>query len=302
MYKDVKEGELVPFGVIISDESFSRFHLRFQYKWLTKRFAPRAKSLRDAGLLYHTFDAARVWPKSIESQVQEGDTGDLIWVRSQGLTWMRPAGQHSDDSQGQPGLLPEWGGNLRFFNNHDYIGRFGELDNYHGWTTVDTIVQADEWALHKINGKTCVRLRDFRDDKGKPLKEGRLCLQLEGAELVYRNIEIRELPKPLQPSHDNVVMEGTHAEGDTFTVTLTNPGAEERAPSPAVVGKDASFFTVSPDTASLAPGAEETFTITFASICDSGFDSLLTMMDAPSLDSVWPASSSFFSTSGMIGL
>lgn len=264
MYKDSPNRSLVPFGVIISDESFSRFHLRFQYKWLDKKFAPRQNSIRDAGLLYHTFEADRVWPKSIENQVQEGDTGDLIWVRSQGLTWMRPAGEHSPDSQGQAGLLPEWGGNLRFFNNHDYIGRFGELDNYHGWTTVDTIVQADEWAIHKINGKTCVRLRDFKDEKGNPLTEGRLCLQLEGAEILYRNIEIRTLEAPLGTSHDSILLDALHGQTHSQEITINNPGEAEQWVRAQLTGKDIPFFTITPLAQKIAPGQEATFKVTFA--------------------------------------
>lgn len=264
MYPNVKEGELVPFGVIVSDDTFSRYHLRFQYQWVGKRFSPRAKDLRDAGVIYHAYESSRVWPKGIENQVQEGDTGDLIWCESNGFTWMRPAGQPAPESQGLPGLLPENGGILRQIGmKYEYIGRFPEYDNYHGWTNVDTIVQADEWAIHKINGQIHTRLRGFKKPDGKPLTEGRITLQLEGAEIQYRNIELRELAEPLKSSLQQVTLFARQGQTSDGLVTITNPGSAPLDATPRVIGKDSIFFTVEPASASIAPGASAEFRVHF---------------------------------------
>lgn len=264
MYQNVKEGDLVPFGVIASDASYSRYHLRFQYQWVGKKFSPRTKDLRDAGLIYHAYESSKVWPKGIENQVQEGDTGDLIWCESNGLTWMRPNGQAAPESQGMPGLLPENGGLLRKIGmKYEYIGRFPEYDNYHGWTNVDTIVQADEWAIHKINGQVHTRLRGFKKPDDKPLTEGRITLQLEGAEIQYRNIELKELTEPLKASLQQVTLCSRQGQTSDGSVTITNPGGAPLDATPRVIGKDSIFFTVEPAAATIAPGASAEFRVRF---------------------------------------
>ncbi len=53
MYRNVPQGNLVPFGVIVSEKSYSRYHLRFQYQWVGKKFSPREGDIRDAGVIYH---------------------------------------------------------------------------------------------------------------------------------------------------------------------------------------------------------------------------------------------------------
>jgi hypothetical protein len=265
MYQNVKEGDLAPFGVIVSDKSYSRYHLRFQYQWVGKKFKPRTRDIRDAGVIYHAYEFSQVWPKGIEDQVQEGDTGDLIWCNSQGLTWMRPTGQYAPEGQGQPGLLPENGGILREIGmKYDYIGRFPEYDNYHGWTYVDIIVQADEWATHKVNGLTHTRLRRLRKPDDTPLTEGRITLQLEGAEIQYRHVELKELPKPLQPSIHQVALHSTHGKTSTGSLTINNPGTTPLDSTPRIVGKDSSFFTIDPPAASIAPGASAEFRVSFS--------------------------------------
>lgn len=265
MYQNVPQGHLVPFGVIVSDKSYSRYHLRFQYQWVGKKFAPREGDIRDAGVIYHSYESSRVWPKGIENQVQEGDTGDLIWCESNGHTWMRPTGQHAPEGQGLPGLLPENGGLLREIGfKYEYIGRFPEADNYEGWTTVDTIVQADQWAIHKINGKVRTRLRDFKKPDGTPLNEGKITLQLEGAEIQYRNVELKELPAPLKPSLNQITLAVLHDKTATGSITVSNPGSAPLVANPQVIGKDGGFFTASPATATIAPGASAEFQITFA--------------------------------------
>lgn len=273
MYRNVKHGDLAPFGVIVSDESFSRYHLRFQYRWMGKRFAPRKDAIRDAGLIYHAYQSSRVWPSGIENQVQEGDTGDLIWCNSNGFTWMRPAGEAAPEGQGMPGLLPEHGGILREIGfNYEYIGRFPEYDNYHGWTTVDTIVQADEWAIHKINGRVCTRLRDFKEKghEAKPLTEGRITLQLEGAEIQYRDIGIRELPEPLRSADKQVTLAARHGDTARESIVITNPGSSPLDATPRILGKDADFFTIEPAEARVEAGESATFQVGFSPLGHGG--------------------------------
>src|SRR6185436_16532052 len=69
------------------------------------------------------------------------------------------------------------------------------MAEHDGWNTVEIIVRGDS-ATHIVNGKVnnrCANIKQMVDDKWVPLKKGRIALQLEGAELFYRNIELKEL-------------------------------------------------------------------------------------------------------------
>src|SRR5207247_2917055 len=82
MYTSAPDGSAQPVGYIDTDKEYSNYHLRLQYKWGEKRFAPRAKTKRDAGILYHVVGKDGVWPRSVECQIQEKDVGDLSTVNT----------------------------------------------------------------------------------------------------------------------------------------------------------------------------------------------------------------------------
>lgn len=252
MYRDVPAGKKVPFGVITTDESYSDYHLRFEYRWIGKRFEPRAKELRDAGVIYHVQDASKVWPSGPECQVQEGDTGDVVFIRTGGLTWMRPADSPAPDGQGEPGLLPENGGIPRFFEpSWPYIGRFEEADSPSGWNRVDLLVRGDE-AVHVVNGRVIARIIGMVGEDGEPLTSGRISFQLEAAEVQYRNIELRPLnesgPEPSARLLSLSAVKGHPSR--TATVKVSTP--DESLPQPiALRGADADSFEILDRPASL---------------------------------------------------
>ncbi|MBB5350455.1 hypothetical protein HNR46_000679 [Haloferula luteola] len=264
MYRDVPVGQKVPFGVITHERELSRFQVRFEYRWIGKRFAPRADKLRDAGLLFHVQDASTIWPTSVECQVQEGDTGDLIFIRTGGHTWMRPETSPAPEGAGEAGQLPENGGVLKIYEpSWPYIGRFEEADSPSGWNRVVVTVQADESAEFTVNGRTIARLGGIVDPQGQPLKKGRICLQLEGAEIAYRAVEFREIPAPplieprllsLSAVRDQPAQPGI--------VHLRNPGTTPIS-RPSWTGSDADCFEVLEGPAEVAPGAQAEWKIAF---------------------------------------
>ena len=70
--------------------------------------------------------------------------------------------------------------------------------NLDGWNRVEVIVRGTDSAIHIVNGKVVNRATDLRelDETGTkwiPLTKGRILLQAEGAEVLYRNIEIKQL-------------------------------------------------------------------------------------------------------------
>lgn len=194
MYAGIPDGEKVAFGVITTNESFSSYHLKLEYRWGTKKFAPRAKPehKRDAGILYHVWNPDKVWPGSLEYQIQETDTGDLIFIDSGGTFFHEP---------GDPKrYLPESEGGLARFglarNTWQLVAKRKVADRNEGWNTAEIIVRGGKSAEHLVNGESLLRLSNFVRPEGDgtvPLTSGKISLQFEGAEIFYRNIVIREL-------------------------------------------------------------------------------------------------------------
>jgi uncharacterized protein len=169
------------FGYIATNDEYSNYHLRFEYQWGDSKFAPRENDKRDSGLLYHVTGADKVWPTSVESQVQEGDTGDYFLL-----------GGPKFDTEVAPGSSTyEAGGELRQ-NVGGRTVKATTQDTLTGWNTVEVIVRGGS-STHIVNG--VVVNRSFNQTlNGEPLTSGRIALQAEGAEITYRNIEIKELP------------------------------------------------------------------------------------------------------------
>src|SRR5690242_15183006 len=46
VYPGGKDGERRPLGYLATEKAYSFYHLRFEYRWGTRRFAPRARARR----------------------------------------------------------------------------------------------------------------------------------------------------------------------------------------------------------------------------------------------------------------
>jgi hypothetical protein len=272
MYADTATDARGDFGVIVTDKKFSRYHLTFEYAWGPKKFAPRADKLKDAGLLYRIANPNErtwgIWPVSVECQIQEGDTADLVFLKTSALTWLHPQPGTAPEGQGHPGLLPEFGGlpERCTQKHHSYVGRYPVYDTPEGWNRVDAIVHADETAVHLVNGQIRSRLEKITDHTGAPLASGHIALQLEAAEVRYRDIRLRELPEPLRASASTLsfVLSPTSRSIPPQTLTITNPGPKSIPLTTELIGRDPARFTVTPAPgapAELAPGASAEITV-----------------------------------------
>lgn len=186
-------GQKQEFGYIASRETFKTYHLRFEYRWGSKRFKPRHADKRDSGLLYHLVGPDKVWPRSIEFQVQEGDTGDF-WLLDGVTATTTVTTAATDTPEYQEGGEPftsEPGSFIR-------LAKSGTHDTKTGWNRVEVIVTENE-VIHIVNGQINNRARNFMQPDPNdpntliPLDAGRIAFQAEGAEVFYRNIEIKPL-------------------------------------------------------------------------------------------------------------
>lgn len=172
------------FGYLATEKEYSDFHFRVQFKWGQKKFVPRTAQPRDSGVLYLMTGPDKVWPDSIECQVQEKDVGEMIIVGNN-LNINVPIKMRGNQRVFDPA------GALTSIKS-GRIYKTPTADSLTDWNTVEVIVKGNS-AVHIVNGTVIMSLPDIRLANGEPLTKGKILLQAEGAEVFYRNPEIRPL-------------------------------------------------------------------------------------------------------------
>jgi hypothetical protein len=152
------------FGYLATVNSYSNYYLKVVFKWGTKKYPPREKDKRDSGILYHLAanEKDKVWPKSVECQVQEGDCGDYWMVETMA------------DSPNQSEI--KW--------NMKHIIRSENFENPSGeWNTIEIICNGNQ-SEHYVNGHL------VNSASNLSVLEGKILLQSEGAEVFYKQVEM----------------------------------------------------------------------------------------------------------------
>lgn len=175
------------FGYLATYERYSNYELRLEYMWGSKRFEPRENLPRDSGVIYHVGGRDKVWPTGIEYQIQEGDTGDFWMLDGTRIktTVDNPYASEPVYKPGGKSFTSKPGDFVRVANSNTY-------DTKSGWNTVNIVLRGSS-AVHSVNGKVNNRAQHIMNPGGGSLSSGRILLQAEGAEIYYRNIEIRSL-------------------------------------------------------------------------------------------------------------
>lgn len=182
-----------------TDTDFSHFILKLEYKWVGERYQPRKDWDRDAGLLFHVHgDLNKVWPLSLEMQIGEslGDkkhgkgsagrfhSGDLFVLgRDLRVDTMVDSKFFSPDGETKRG--------------RSVPTKLGKEKPMGEWNEMEIQVHGSEKAVFIFNGEVVHEIKNFtqkdKDGKVVPLNKGRIGLQAEWAEIMYRNIRIKEL-------------------------------------------------------------------------------------------------------------
>jgi hypothetical protein len=187
------------FGALTSRDEYGDFHLRLEFKWGEKRWPPRETVARDSGILYyavgeHGAADNKAWMRSLECQVQEHDVGDFWAV---GGTTVEVSGDATGEGKDRK-LVHRPEGSVvtigatprRAIKQLDNENPTGE------WNTVEVLCLRGT-CRHVVNGKTNLVLTNPRqpgaDGAMVPLTKGRLQIQSEGAEVFYRNIQVRSI-------------------------------------------------------------------------------------------------------------
>jgi hypothetical protein len=205
LYKHAPEGSKVVMGYIATEKEYGDYHLRFQYRWGAKKFQPRLAQKRDAGFYYHILGPDAVWPRALQFQVQQTDVGDLIALYGfQFDTTTDPMTFRNEIPTFQPA---DQGGKPRVMGGEGiaYQGRLpGEIE-VDGWNTAEVIARGDS-TTHILNGRVVNEGRNVRlvdsDRPGappRPITRGRVALEIEAAEIYFRNVEIKALEPSAEP-------------------------------------------------------------------------------------------------------
>jgi hypothetical protein len=193
------------YGAITTEQEYEDYHLITEFKWGEQTFAPRANATRDSGILLHCVgeDGAvgGVWMQSIECQMIEGGTGDILMVKGKGpgnvsvtaRAVKRDKGTYYDP-KAEPmkfvngprinwwGRSPEWKDVKGFRGDKDVEKPLGE------WNTLECICDGGN-LTYILNGVVVNAATDAEPRRGK------LQFQSEGAEVFFRRIDMQPLKK-----------------------------------------------------------------------------------------------------------
>jgi hypothetical protein len=190
----VPEGNIES-GFLCTNAEFENVRIRMEYKWGVKRFAPRLEFRRDNGLLYHVVGPDKVFPRGIECQIQERDTGDVFFV---------------DGTRGVQGGLPGFGGsgyprlitgtpnNVPVPVSSTRLLKDGDFEVLDDWNTVEVIARADR-ATHLVNGRIVNQINALQQPDAAnpgqfiPLTRGRIAIEIEYAEIWIRRVDVKAL-------------------------------------------------------------------------------------------------------------
>ena len=198
-------------GYVATEKAYRDYRLVVEYKWGQK--TDGGKYVRNSGILLHATGpdggAGGAWPSCIECQLAQGCAGDLIVIRGQDRegkvipvqltaeTELAPDKKRRRWSTGgEPKTYPATRGQL-WWSKHDWD--FEELLDTRGkddverpldeWNHVECVCH-DHHITVSVNGQTVNECHDVFP------AAGRILLQTEGFEILFRKFELH----PLKPS------------------------------------------------------------------------------------------------------
>lgn len=155
----VEDGVLIckgrPIGYIRTMADYTNYVLKLDW-----RFNPVTKKGGNGGVLLRMIGPDKVWPRSVEAQLQDRNAGDFwnIGEFPMMVVMERTKGRNTKKTHMAERPLGEW-------NEYEIIVNRGDV-------------------ILKVNGETLNHAWDVQEVPGK------ICLQSEGAEIHFRNIRL----------------------------------------------------------------------------------------------------------------
>lgn len=198
-------------GGIVTHANYANYKLVTEFRWGLVTWNPRANKTRDSGILLHgqgddgnaAKDFKSPWMRSVEYQIIEGGTGDIILVNGYdrgstqvfaprllakvqpGKNYWDPAGTLAEFTKGRINWQyrdPNWKDVLGYRGPKDVEKPVGE------WNRIEAVCEGGN-VDYFLNG---VKVMEGRDGS---FTWGKLLFQSEGAEIFFRLIELHPLKK-----------------------------------------------------------------------------------------------------------
>ena len=164
------------YGYISTKNDFENYRLVAEFKWGDETWAPRMTNACDSGVLVHTVGKEVVWPKSIEAQIIEGGTGDILVVGGALLTVNGVTKGPRIERFDRPGRNP-WKDEKGFRGPNEIEKPSGQ------WNRMEVLCDGDKVAI-TVNGH-----KTLEGTNAMP-RAGRIVLQSEGAEIFFRRLDL----------------------------------------------------------------------------------------------------------------
>jgi hypothetical protein len=147
-----------PAGYIRTTKDYTNYILKLEW-----RFNPITKQAGNSGVLLRIVGEDKIWPKSVEAQLQSENAGDF---------WLIDGAKLDTPEERVDKGTPRH--RLRTKTNEKPIGE---------WNQYEIICDRDKITL-KVNGET------LNEGTGAEVVPGKIGLQSEGAEIHFRNIRL----------------------------------------------------------------------------------------------------------------
>lgn len=155
-----------PLGYLITEQDYTNFILKLQWRW------PQGAEPGRGGVLLRTTGPDRIWPKSLEAQINTTDAGDF-W----GLDGYRLEGPAERTN---PLEHPQFGKLINVAKLADVERPAGEWNHYEIRAEGGTVTLT-------ING------REVNRATGCDVVPGKIAITAEGDRIEFRNIQLRPL-------------------------------------------------------------------------------------------------------------
>ena len=190
-------------GCLTTEQEYDNYHLVAEFKWGEKTWAPREEKARDSGILLHSIGEdggySGTWMHSIECQIIEGGTGDIIVV-GDGSDRFAATSPVNKVLTGEPvvykqdgTLTTRNGGRINWFARDaewkDEIGFRGirDVEKPLGeWNRLECIAKGGNLTI-VLNGVVVNQTFDVTP------RRGRIQIQSEAAEIFFRRFELTPL-------------------------------------------------------------------------------------------------------------
>lgn len=187
-------------GAITTNDEYENYRLVIEYKWGELTYGKRLTRARDGGILIHSKGEdggySGIWMRSLECQIIEGGTGDIIVVGdgtpnfsvTSKVKRRDPNNSAYYDQEGNPetfvkgrvnwfGRDPDWKDTIGFRGKNDLEKKLGK------WNKLEIVAQGDDFKIF-LNGQLVNHATNVYPSRG------RIQVQSEAAEMYFRRIDL----------------------------------------------------------------------------------------------------------------